>query len=179
MFEHSLIDLETKTQPRRRWLTLPLAVGVHLVALTGFAFASYWSVGKVADPDLNMAAFVVMLPPPEIQQGGGRPPTPTPTVHPQQPSEATPLHQPDPLTPATPRDTPAETPREEPGPILTDDPAVPPGPPWCDRVAVPAAALRPGHVPPAWVLFSLFLRFQRKRSRSSEPLAKPREAFAD
>jgi protein TonB len=133
MFEHSLFDLETdletKTQPRRRrWLTLPLAVGVHLVALTGFAFASYWSVGKVADPDLNMAAFVVMLPPPEIQQGGGRPPAPTPTVHPQQPPEATPIHQPDPLTPATPRDTPAETPREEPGPILTDDPSVPPGP---------------------------------------------------
>jgi protein TonB len=133
MFEHSLFDLETdletKTQPsRRRWLTLPLAVGVHLVALTGFAFASYWSVGQVADPDLNMAAFVVMLPPPEIQQGGGRPPAPTPTVHPQQSPEATPLHQPDPLTPATPRDTPAETPREEPGPVLTDDPAVPPGP---------------------------------------------------
>jgi protein TonB len=130
MFEHSLIDLESKTQPRRRrWLSLPLAVGVHLVALTGFALASYWNVGTVPDPDLNMAAFVVTLPPPAIQQGGGRPRLPAPTPHSQTPPEATPLHQPkDETTPAKPLDTPAPSVPQDPGPILTDDPAVPPGP---------------------------------------------------
>ncbi len=47
MFEHSLIDLETKQHPRsRRWISLPMAIGLHLVGLTAFAFASYWSVGK-------------------------------------------------------------------------------------------------------------------------------------
>jgi protein TonB len=130
MFEHSLIDLETKTQPRRRrWLSLPLAVGIHGLALTGFAFASYWNVGSVADPELNTAAFVVTLPPPAIQQGGGRPRLPVPTPHSQPAPEATPVHQPDPeATPDKPRDAPAQTLTQDSGPILTDDPAVPPGP---------------------------------------------------
>jgi protein TonB len=130
MFEHSLIELDTRTQPRRRrWLSLPLAVGVHLVALTGFALASYWNVGTVPDPDLNMAAFVVTLPPPAIEQGGGRPKLPAPTPHPQVPAEAPPLHQPKDETPAKSLDAPAAplAPRD-PGPILTDDPTVPPGP---------------------------------------------------
>lgn len=130
MFEHSLIDLENKTQPRRRrWLSLPLAVGVHLIALTGFALASYWNVGTVADPDLNMAAFVVTLPPPAIEQGGGPQPHPMPTP-PQPATEATQPHQPDPavLPDKPPADTPAPAAPQDPGPVLTNDPAVPPGP---------------------------------------------------
>jgi len=136
MFEHSLFDLETadlekKTQPRRRrWLTLPLAVGVHLVALTGFALASYWNVGAVADPDLNMAAFVVMLPPPAIQLGGG--PQPHPVTAPPQPTPTpapTTIHQPDPtILSERPADAPSPAPSPDPGPVLTDDPTVPPGP---------------------------------------------------
>jgi protein TonB len=130
MFEHSLIDLETKTQPRRRrWLSLPLAVGVHLVALTGFALASYWNVGTVADPDLNMAAFVVSLPPPAIQQGGGPQPHPMPIPHPQPATEAAQPHQPDPavLPDKLPADTPAPMTPQDPGPVLTNDSTVPPG----------------------------------------------------
>jgi periplasmic protein TonB len=50
MFEHSLIDLERKPQPRR-WISLPIAVGLHAVGLTAIAFASYWSVGTVPEPD--------------------------------------------------------------------------------------------------------------------------------
>jgi protein TonB len=133
MFEHSLIDLETKTQPRRRrWLSLPLAVGVHLVALTGFALASYWNVGTVADPDLNMASYVVMLPPPEIQQGGGPRPRPVPTPPQPTPTPApapTALHQPDPNTAQdTPAVAPAPVTNQDSGPVLTNDPTVPPGP---------------------------------------------------
>jgi protein TonB len=130
MFEHSLIDLEQKTQPRRRrWLSLPLAVGVHLVALTGFALASYWNVGTVADPTLNMDAFVFTLPPPAIQQGGGPQPHPVPPPHPAPAPDPTPIHQPDPTNLSDrPMDTPAPAPTTDPGPVLTDNPGVPPGP---------------------------------------------------
>jgi protein TonB len=72
MFEHSLIDLETKIQPRRRWLSLPIAVGLHVAGLSAFAFASYWSVGTVPEPHLN-AAFFVSLPTPQPPAGGGGP----------------------------------------------------------------------------------------------------------
>jgi periplasmic protein TonB len=160
MFEHSLFDLETadlesKTQPRRRrWLSLPLAIGLHLVALTAFAFASYWNVGTVADPDLNMAAFVVMLPPPEIQQGGGPRPHPVPTPPRPTPTPAptpTTLHQPDPTTaPDKPVDAPDPITQQDPGPVLTDDPAVPPGPgdPHGDRNSRnPVGPIVPGPAP--------------------------------
>jgi protein TonB len=115
MFEHSLFDLETgleaKRQPRRRrWISLPLAVGLHLVALTAFAFASYWNVGSVPEPDLNVAFIDVTLPPPMIQQGGGAPPPPVPIHKPastppapetvRQPDlEKTPDKAPEPVTP--------------------------------------------------------------------------------
>jgi protein TonB len=134
MFEHSLIDLEEKTQPRRRrWLSLPLAIGLHVVALTGFAFASYWNVGSVEDPTLNMEALMVILPPPAIQQGGGPQPHPA-TPHPASAPDPTPIHQPDPTDQLDkPADAPpAPAPSTDPGPVLTNDPTVPAGPglPW-------------------------------------------------
>ena len=70
MFEHSLIDLEAKPQPRRRWISLPIAVGLHVVGLTAFAFASYWSVGAVPEPKTNIV-FVSLAPMPELSDGGG------------------------------------------------------------------------------------------------------------
>ncbi|HEX9942772.1 MAG TPA: TonB family protein [Thermoanaerobaculia bacterium] len=72
MFEHSLIDLEAKQhqQPRRRWISLPIAVGLHVVGLTAFAFASYWNVGEVPEPNLNVV-FLSMAPLPQIPAGGG------------------------------------------------------------------------------------------------------------
>jgi protein TonB len=77
MFEHSLIDLEVKPQqPRRRWLSLPIAVGLHVVGLSAFAFASYWSVGTVPEPQLNAAFFVSLPTPPPPASGGGGPRTP-------------------------------------------------------------------------------------------------------
>lgn len=73
MFEHSLIDLETKQHPRsRRWISLPMAIGLHLVGLTAFAFASYWSVGNVVEPNLNIGPIsMVSLPTPPPGGGGG------------------------------------------------------------------------------------------------------------
>jgi protein TonB len=112
MFEHSLIDLEAKTQPRRRrWISLPLAIGLHLVGLSAFAFASYWTVGSVEEPALNVAFIDVALPPPMIQRGGGVPPPPTPT------------HRPEPAPPAP------ETVRQPDIEHMADHPAPPePGP---------------------------------------------------
>lgn len=71
MFEHSLIDLETAKQPRsRRWISLPIAIALHVVGLTAFAFASYWTVGAVTEPDM-VVAFVQLAPVPEMSAGGG------------------------------------------------------------------------------------------------------------
>ncbi len=51
MFEHSLIDLEEKKQPRRRWTSLPIALGLHLAVVATVGFANVWQVDeKLADP---------------------------------------------------------------------------------------------------------------------------------
>ena len=78
MFEHSLIDLEAR-QPRRRWISLPVAVSLHLVAFAAFGFGTYWSVGTVPEPPVNVAFIDVTLPPPPppIKRGGGKPPEPS------------------------------------------------------------------------------------------------------
>ncbi len=128
MFEHSLIDLnadlEAKTQPRRRrWLSLPLAVGLHLVGLTAFAFASYWTVGSVPEPSLNDVFINVALPPPPPAGGGGHP---APPVHdrsqPAAPPQTPTLHQPADLPdkPADPAPPVADTPS---GPATSEGPA--------------------------------------------------------
>ncbi|MFL6237858.1 MAG: energy transducer TonB [Thermoanaerobaculia bacterium] len=132
MFESSLIDLEAKKQPkRRRWLSLPLAIFLHVVGLTAFAFASYWSVGAVQEPPTIEAFIDVVLPPPMIQQGGGvRPPKPPetkPEVKP--PAPETPM-QPDlEHMPDKPRDTTPQQTIEDSGPTLPGaGPTTPPGP---------------------------------------------------
>lgn len=133
MFEHSLIDLESRPQPRRRWLSLPIAVGLHAVGLSAFACAGFWTVGAVAEPQLNAGSYVeVVLPPPPGGGGGPRPQTKPLT----QPSTAPPatnrVVQPDeraipdrPPVPAT-----AETKEETaPGPGAGDTEPVGPGGP--------------------------------------------------
>ncbi|HKI02305.1 MAG TPA: hypothetical protein VKK31_10010, partial [Thermoanaerobaculia bacterium] len=71
MFENSLIDLEAKKQPRgRRWMSLPIAIVLHVVGLTAFAFASYWTVTPVQEPSLNVV-FLSLAPPPAPAGGGG------------------------------------------------------------------------------------------------------------
>jgi protein TonB len=119
MFESSLIDLEARKQPnRRRWLSLPLAIVLHLVGLTAFAFASYWSVGPVQEPQTNVAFIDVVLPPPEIQRGGGvkppKPPETKPEVKPPAPEKPV---QPDlEHTADKPRNTAAQEIIPDPGP---------------------------------------------------------------
>jgi protein TonB len=124
MFEHSLIDLETRRQPaQRRWISLPVAVALHLVAFAAFGFGTYWSVGTVPEPPVNIEPVMILqLPPLPPPPSGGRPaPPPTPTHEPApapQPASAPvrtvqqPIAIPDHLEPALP--SPSNIP-EEPG----------------------------------------------------------------
>jgi protein TonB len=145
MFESSLIDLETRKQPRRRrWLSLPLAIVLHLVGLTAFAFASYWSVGPVQEPPTNVAFVEVTLPPPLPAGGGGHPkpqpqtqtaPTPVtrtvqPTNVPDRPPVPTPTVpvDPGPVTDDPVNDTPGPGPGPVPGPYIGPGPIPGPGP---------------------------------------------------
>lgn len=114
MFEHSLIDLETRRQPaRRRWISLPVAVSLHLVAFAAFGFGSYWSVGAVPAPETVMGPMVIFeLPPvPPPPSGGHSAPPQTPTHAPapqpqEQPAQVRTVQQPttvpDHLDPAPP-----------------------------------------------------------------------------
>ncbi|HEV2853758.1 MAG TPA: TonB family protein [Thermoanaerobaculia bacterium] len=111
MFEHSLIDLETKQQPRRRWISLPIAVALHVGGLSAFAFASYWTVGSVPEPRTNIGP-VTILTLPELPAGGGGGGRPQP-VRPERP-------QPEPVRPTQPVQPTAETvPDEVPAPATT------------------------------------------------------------
>jgi protein TonB len=105
MFEHSLIDLEVKPSPRRRWLSLPIAVGLHVAGLTAFALASYWNVGSVQDPNVNIGPVTFFeLPPPGGGGGGTK----------------------QPVKPETKKQTAVPTPRELIQPNAADIPDKPP-----------------------------------------------------
>src|SRR5918999_2494469 len=143
MFEHSLIDLENKPRQSRRWLSLPIAIGLHVVGLTAIAFASYWSVGEVPEPSTNIV-FLSFVPLPEIPAGGGgqrptvRPETevrpPTPDQPPVQPTEET-----------TPEDVPTTPPVASADDVLSasgDE-----GPDFGDYPPCPACGIGPGFGP--------------------------------
>ena len=85
MFEHSLIDLAATKRPRRRWLSLPVAVLLHVAAFATFSFASYWQVEKVAEPMVIEPYYVhevILPPPPPPPLGSGKPETARPEVKP-------------------------------------------------------------------------------------------------
>lgn len=125
MFEHSLIDLEAKQQPRRRrWISLPIAVALHLVGIAAFAFASYWNVGTVTEPSsLNVAFIDVMLPPPPPSGGGGRPKPPMPKPEDAKPPVVTPDKPVQPTDETVPDKPPARdtTDIQDLGPSTDDD----------------------------------------------------------
>jgi protein TonB len=63
MFESSLIALDHKKQSNKRWLSLPLAVGLHLVVFVSLGFAQYWNVEQVSAPPPSDIFVVSMVPP--------------------------------------------------------------------------------------------------------------------
>jgi len=141
MFEHSLIDLENAPRLRRRWISLPIAIGLHVVGLAAIAFGSYWSVGEVPEPPMK-AVFLSFAPLPELPGGGGgaRPQVKPPVTRnepprpPEQPVQPTPETVPTtiPTAPPTPVDNVIpSTVTSDDNPLPADGPpcpACPPGP---------------------------------------------------
>jgi periplasmic protein TonB len=132
MFEHSLIDMERRPRPRR-WLSLPIAVALHIVALGTFAFASYWNVSEVPAPDLIEVYFSEPAIPVALLGGGPR----LRPVEPEPQPEPEPVRPDEPVQPTledVPEDVP--TPAPVPNTATTDseyaDPNAPAGPgvPW-------------------------------------------------
>lgn len=143
MFEHSLIDLENKPRRGRRWISLPIAIGLHVVGLSAIAFGSYWNVSEVPEPSTNVV-FLSFAPLPELGGGGGQRPTVKPPVteevkprrpdQPVQPTEETvPPTIPTPTTPATADNDLPSTETDDEGFDSSDGPpcpGCPPGPGW-------------------------------------------------
>lgn len=77
MFETSLIDLEPKKKSRRA-LILPVALGIHCVALASVTFASYWNVSAISEPELNTVFVSLVPPPPPLIRRGTDAPKPKP-----------------------------------------------------------------------------------------------------
>jgi protein TonB len=109
MFESSLIDLAAKRRSRSRWLSLPVAVLLHLVVAASVGFAQYWNISEVGEPETS-TVFVVELPPPlggEPAPAGPRKPRPAtpeqkPVVRPpQQPVQPDTVPEQVPDTPRT------------------------------------------------------------------------------
>jgi periplasmic protein TonB len=98
MFENSLIDLGTRRQATRRWLSLPAAVAFHLLAVVSVAFAQYWQVDHVGEPDLNVVFF-------DLAPLPAMPAEPEPAGAPERPQAATP---PAPAPPAPPVQGPVQ-----------------------------------------------------------------------
>jgi len=115
MFETSLVGLQRKRGARQRWLSMPLAVALHLVVLSSLVFAQYWNVETVPEPQV-MEAFQVALPPPPPPAG------PRGTTAPQ------PVHHP------TPTAVPDQPPRPTQPTVESDRPVPPPAPAAAETV---------------------------------------------
>lgn len=118
MFEHSLIDLAAQKR-RRSWHALPLAIAVHLLVAGSVAFASYWNIADVPEPDVNVVFFqAAPPPPPPAPRGNPAPKPPAPAAAPERP-----VVRPQTLQPV---DIPDELPPVDPAPaaplsdVITD-----------------------------------------------------------
>jgi TonB family protein len=69
MFETSLIDLGTQAQPRRRWMSLPVAVAIHLFALASVTLTSYWNVAGVEPENIIKPLRQPLIPVSLIKRG--------------------------------------------------------------------------------------------------------------
>lgn len=119
MFESSLIDLEAKQHPRRRWAPLPIAIALHGIVLASVGLAQVWNVEAVGDPEVVTPFHVSLVPSLEVAPAAEQPATQTAAAsNPVAPSKPV---QPDvrevadlPMTPTVPEIST--------GPNLTDSP---------------------------------------------------------
>ncbi|HYG64633.1 MAG TPA: TonB family protein [Thermoanaerobaculia bacterium] len=109
MFESSLIDLGDKTKrvQTRRCLSLPVAVGIHVVLAASVAFAAYWNIAAVTEPSVNVVFFAEPPAPavPSAPAPGPKPAAAAPKPVPVRPEQ-----------PVQPHDIPDEVPVADPNP---------------------------------------------------------------
>jgi protein TonB len=141
MFENSLVALDSKKQGSKRWLSFPLAVGLHLLVLVSLGFAQYWNVEKVPEPEVNIDPIHLELAPPPMARGerDARPAVkPAPAAAPAPVAPHTPV-QPAPVVPDQPipnaappsneEIVPSSTGNDSSGPTQGDPNGVPGGDP--------------------------------------------------
>jgi protein TonB len=103
MFESSLLALDQKKTRGKRWLSVPLAIVLHLVVLVSLTFAQYWNVDQITEPPVNAVFVSFSSPPPPPIARGSRAPQPTAApAHPAAPTPTRTLTQPPPVIPDTP-----------------------------------------------------------------------------
>ncbi len=72
MFESTLIASRRQKTPRQRLLALPVAVALHLVALSGFVLGQLVTTGPVPEPTLMISFYQPPPPPRPIGLPSGR-----------------------------------------------------------------------------------------------------------
>jgi len=63
MFENTLIETMRKPQPKKKLMTFPIAVAIHVVAIGAVLVMQLWAVEKLPEPTI-MATFYQAPPPP-------------------------------------------------------------------------------------------------------------------
>jgi periplasmic protein TonB len=101
MFEDALIETIRKKQPKRKLLTLPLAIAVHALVLGVVVVAQLWAVEELPEPTIQVSFYQAPPPPPP-------PPAPPP--------KAAPAPKAPPVVIKAPEVQPMEIPQEIPKP---------------------------------------------------------------
>ena len=64
MFENSLIELDKGKIRRPKWLSMPVAIVLHVVVGAAIGVAQYWRVDQVPEPPINVVFLSATAPPP-------------------------------------------------------------------------------------------------------------------
>ena len=127
MFENSVVDVQRNRIPNRRYLSLPLSLLFHLMAIGGALFAAVWHVELPTNSPAQNAAYV-------IDPKTPAPPGPEPSRPSQQPPSPRPNRPNVPTAPAVVPDTPnpsstpeavAEIASLDPGPFASGETGTP------------------------------------------------------
>jgi len=64
MFEAALIESTRQKVDTRRWMTLPLAIILHVVVIGSAVALSLWYIEEIPDPPIPVSFYVQAAPPP-------------------------------------------------------------------------------------------------------------------
>lgn len=80
MFEDQLIESKKPKRAKKRWLSLPVAILVHVVVVGLAVGAAFWAIGDIPEPPIPVTFYTTPPPPP--------PPPPPPAPKPERPHVA-------------------------------------------------------------------------------------------